>query len=162
MAYSVNAVANSLIMLSRKSGDSLSLMRLQKLMYYVQGWHLALTGEPLFNEFIEAWEYGPIVARLYYELKNSRSDFLTKPLVSFDLKSQIEFIEFIPVEDIIPSAILTKVYTVYRPYSTIQLANMTHDKNSPWEVTLNQSGPMIRRQIDNELLRDYFRWIAKK
>jgi uncharacterized phage-associated protein len=35
-------------------------MRLQKLLYYVQAWHLAVTDEPLFPEQIKAWKDGPV------------------------------------------------------------------------------------------------------
>jgi len=33
----------------------------QKLLYYSQGVHLKLFGEPLFDDEIEAWEFGPVV-----------------------------------------------------------------------------------------------------
>lgn len=44
---------------------SLSAMKLQKLMYYAQAWHLAWKDEPLFVETIEAWINGPVVRDLY-------------------------------------------------------------------------------------------------
>ncbi len=39
----------------------MSAMKLQKLVYYSQGWHLVFDGEPLFAERIEAWANGPVV-----------------------------------------------------------------------------------------------------
>ncbi|MFV0259470.1 MAG: Panacea domain-containing protein [Acidimicrobiales bacterium] len=36
-------------------------MKLQKLLYYVQGWHLAWYGEPAFTEELRAFELGPVV-----------------------------------------------------------------------------------------------------
>jgi uncharacterized phage-associated protein len=45
--------------------QSMSAMKLQKLVYYAQAWHLAQTGEPLFGEAIEAWANGPVVRELY-------------------------------------------------------------------------------------------------
>jgi uncharacterized phage-associated protein len=57
---SANDVAQ--YMLSRQS---MSAMKLQKLVYYAQAWHLAQTGEPLFGEAIEAWANGPVVRKLY-------------------------------------------------------------------------------------------------
>lgn len=36
-------------------------MKLQKLVYYCQAWHLAWSDEPLFRESIEAWANGPVV-----------------------------------------------------------------------------------------------------
>lgn len=40
-------------------------MKLQKLLYYVQGFHIAVFNRPLFNEDIEAWMYGPVVPAVY-------------------------------------------------------------------------------------------------
>ncbi|MCQ3815263.1 MAG: SocA family protein [Acidimicrobiia bacterium] len=41
-------------------------VRLHKLLYYVQGYHLAWQGEPAFPDDIEAWESGPVVASLWH------------------------------------------------------------------------------------------------
>ena len=43
----------------------MTTMKLQKLVYYSQGWSLAWDGEPLFDEEIEAWANGPVVRDLF-------------------------------------------------------------------------------------------------
>jgi uncharacterized phage-associated protein len=43
----------------------MSSMKLQKLVYYSQAWHLVWDDEPLFNERIEAWANGPVVYELF-------------------------------------------------------------------------------------------------
>lgn len=43
----------------------MSTMKLQKLAYYSQAWHLAWVEEPLFDARIEAWALGPVVRELY-------------------------------------------------------------------------------------------------
>ncbi|HEX9888872.1 MAG TPA: type II toxin-antitoxin system antitoxin SocA domain-containing protein [Nitriliruptorales bacterium] len=40
-------------------------VKLHKLLYYCQAWHATWTGEALFDEPIEAWENGPVVADLW-------------------------------------------------------------------------------------------------
>lgn len=45
----------------------MSAMKLQKLLYYSQAWHLVWDDEPLFPERIEAWANGPVVRDLYRE-----------------------------------------------------------------------------------------------
>ncbi|MFI5930904.1 Panacea domain-containing protein [Actinoplanes sp. NPDC051494] len=40
-------------------------MCLQKLVYYSQSWHLALLGEPLFRDTIQAWRDGPVTLTLW-------------------------------------------------------------------------------------------------
>ncbi|MGH3565500.1 MAG: Panacea domain-containing protein [Pseudonocardia sp.] len=43
----------------------MTAMKLQKLVYYSQAWHLVWDEEPLFDEPIEAWANGPVVCSLY-------------------------------------------------------------------------------------------------
>jgi uncharacterized phage-associated protein len=40
-------------------------MKLQKLLFFAQEEHLARTGNPLFEEDIEAWDYGPVVKEVW-------------------------------------------------------------------------------------------------
>src|SRR5262249_6122203 len=44
---------------------AVTTMKLQKLVYYSQAWHLAWTENPLFPEKIEAWRNGPVVPHLF-------------------------------------------------------------------------------------------------
>lgn len=44
---------------------SLSTMKLQKLVFYSQAYHLVTVGQPLFAEPIEAWANGPVVRALF-------------------------------------------------------------------------------------------------
>ena len=44
---------------------SLTTIKLQKLLYYCQGWHLAWESDKLFDAEIEAWANGPVVQEIY-------------------------------------------------------------------------------------------------
>ncbi len=44
-------------------------MRLQKLLYYAQGWALASRGEGLFAGEIQAWRHGPVTPGVYATFK---------------------------------------------------------------------------------------------
>jgi uncharacterized phage-associated protein len=60
--------------LSKK--NPMTVMKLQKLVYYCQAWSLVWHEKLLFNECIEAWANGPVVRELYdlhkgqFELRN--------------------------------------------------------------------------------------------
>ena len=43
---------------------AISTMKLQKLLYFAQGWSLAITNEPLFEDDFEAWSSGPVLPAL--------------------------------------------------------------------------------------------------
>jgi uncharacterized phage-associated protein len=40
-------------------------VKLQKLIYYCQAWHLVRTDSALFDDRIEAWPQGPVVPSIY-------------------------------------------------------------------------------------------------
>ncbi len=44
-------------------------MKLQKLLYYAQAWSLVWDEKQLFGDRIEAWANGPVVPRLFQQLK---------------------------------------------------------------------------------------------
>lgn len=60
-------VARLLIRLAARDaeGEPMTAMRLQKLLYYCQGWFLAWYGRPLFADPVEAWKHGPVVPAVY-------------------------------------------------------------------------------------------------
>ncbi|WP_414939167.1 Panacea domain-containing protein [Amycolatopsis sp. cmx-11-51] len=51
---------------------SVTTMKLQKLVYYSQAWHLVFHGEPLFGDAIEAWPQGPVTRSLYDKHRRQR------------------------------------------------------------------------------------------
>lgn len=103
------------------AGDLISNLKLQKLLYYAQGFHLALYDEPLFAEPIEAWTHGPVVPEVYHEYKNFGSDAIPIP-------EDIDFSKF--NEQTVD--LLNEVYNVYGQFSAWKLRNLTHNEE-PWK-----------------------------
>ena len=101
--------------------DRLTNMRVQKLLYYCQGWSMAERGGVLFDEPIEAWVHGPVVRSVYTTLKAYGSN-LIDPQVLGDYEGE-------PSDDEI--GFVEKVWNTYKDYSTTSLREMTH-KESPW------------------------------
>ena len=112
------------------AGDLISNLKLQKLVYYAQGFHLALYDEPLFEESIEAWTHGPVVPALYHAYKDFGANAIPRP-------SDLDF----SVYDDRTKELLDEVYQVYGQFSAWKLRNMTHDE-PPWK-TANFSGCTI-------------------
>lgn len=121
------AVARYLVLLAEAGDDGpasepdcLTPLRLQKLLYYVQGWSLAMNGRPMFTDRIQAWKYGPVVRSVYDLFKDCKSGAIPGDAASSEglSREQRDFIE--------------QVWQAYKPYSAIALANMTHDE-MPWK-----------------------------
>ena len=51
--------------------DSVTNLKIQKLLYFAQGYALSKLGRPLFPDAIEAWEMGPVVPSVYNALKSN-------------------------------------------------------------------------------------------
>jgi uncharacterized phage-associated protein len=121
------------------AGDLISNLKLQKLLYYAQGFHLALYNEPLFPESVEAWIHGPVVPEVYHEYKNFASSAIPIP----------EDIDF-SIYDKETVDLLDEVYSVYGQFSAWKLRNMTHNEE-PCKDT-DVSGV-----ISHESLKKYFK-----
>lgn len=78
------AVANYFLDKAREDGVDLSPMKLQKLIYFAHGWHLAIYGEPLIDESVEAWAWGPVISSIYHDFKKYGRDPITSPAVVVD------------------------------------------------------------------------------
>ena len=74
-------VANWFLDRADKDGKPLDPMKLQKLIYFAHGWHLALTSKPLINEHPEAWAYGPVIPSIYHRFKKYGRDAVQNRLV---------------------------------------------------------------------------------
>lgn len=68
--YTALEVAKYTINKCIELGRPISNLQLQKILYYIQGEYMKKNhGEVLFNESIEAWQYGPVVPDVYYKYK---------------------------------------------------------------------------------------------
>src|ERR1700691_5661883 len=56
----------------RESGDDITHLKVQKLVYYAQGWALAYFDKPFFDEAMEAWVHGPVTPTVWENLKKFR------------------------------------------------------------------------------------------
>lgn len=97
-------------------------MRINKLMYFAQGWSLARYNKPLFKAEIQAWDYGPVVPPIYHRLKTSGRDKI-KGVMDEDYADH-----FTPEE----SQLLMDIQRTYNVYSTNGLVILTHKKGTPW------------------------------
>lgn len=120
-------------------GDLISNLKLQKLVYYAQGFHLALFDEPLFPEHIEAWTHGPVVPELYHAYKHYQSGAIPAP-------DDVDFAIYTDQT----REFLDEIYSVFGQYSAWKLRNMTHDE-PPWQDVADCAGT-----ISHQALKEYF------
>ncbi|MDR1277916.1 MAG: DUF4065 domain-containing protein [Treponema sp.] len=141
---SVIDVATYILELSKLDSEDgeyelISPMKLQKLAYFCQGFHLALYGAPLFPEAIEAWTHGPVCPRLYHALKV----YGASPIAAIIDPDKINLDER-------EKNLIGMVYESYGQYSAAKLRQMTH-KEGPWNSTWEGS------QIPKDAMIRYFK-----
>ena len=138
MAHSALNIAKTFLTFANSEyGDFLSNLKIQKLLYYAQGLHLALYHKPLFEEKIIAWQYGPVVEEVYRELKSYQGAI--PPFEDFNN-------DYLSSEEL---DLIKDVYDVFGQFSATKLVEMTHNE-SPWKNTV------VRKEINHSKLKRHF------
>jgi uncharacterized phage-associated protein len=140
---SVHDVANYfLAKCDPDAGDEMSNLKIQKLVYYAQGFHLALTGEALFPEEIYAWAHGPVVPELYHTLKENGSAHIP---AADDFDAEAVF-------TLEQRELLDEVHETYGQFSAWKLRHMSHAE-APWKDADARGYSLV---ISHEALQTFF------
>lgn len=146
MAYSAVAVANAFINKAKAGGiEDLTPMKLQKLLFYTQSWHLKLrNGSPLFDDQFARWKFGPVIPSLYHDLKKYGSSVIEEPIRIYKIEGGglHALTPDIQPDDEQAHSLINKIIEVYGKYSGTQLSNLTHGQNSAWSKGETDGGPI--------------------
>jgi uncharacterized phage-associated protein len=112
---------------------SMTAMKLEKLVYYSQAWHLVWEEKPLFPDRIEAWANGPVCPVLYAQ---HRGEFRVDRWTGNPDALEDDELESIDV-----------VLTGYGEVSAHELSEMTH-RESPWRDARGGLGPGERSNAE--------------
>ncbi len=134
-----------------EEAENLDNLKMQKLLYYTQAWHLAFYSKPLFAGKFQAWIHGPVNREIFDRFKESK--FLFTPIVQGDIITK----NFDTLSDLDKLHIDT-VLEVYGKFSGVELELMTHIEE-PWKEARGSLGEFDRceNEIDEKLIGDYFR-----
>lgn len=141
---SASAVARYIVHFFQEAGDPVSNLKLQKLLYYVQGWHLALRDEPAFNERFEAWVHGPVQPATYGTYKAYRWSPITEEVT----------VPAIPEET---KSVIDSVLETYGGEGGYQLELRTHQE-PPWILARGNLAPDADSNavISHASMKDFF------
>lgn len=170
MPYPADAVANYFLELAEKSGKRLDPMQIQKLVYFAHGWYLALTGEPLVDEHPEAWKFGPVFPSLYHEFKQYGAGHIQRRATRWKLEVNPKTGRRTVLRPVTPTLdddpdtarrerakqVVERVWEVYGSWSALQLSQLTHVANGPWDLTVRQNPGRKGSDIDDAIIRKYF------
>lgn len=125
----------------------MTAMKLQKLCYYSQAWHLVWDERPLFDSEIQAWANGPVIADLY---RLHRGRFL---LEADGIKGDLSMLKDGERETI------DVVLDFYGDKTAHELSELTH-REAPWACARRNAGlePMERGDvvIETSAMHEYY------
>jgi uncharacterized phage-associated protein len=125
-------------------------MKLQKLVYFAQGYHLAKYNKPLLKENFQAWTYGPVIPVIYNDFKLYGSRPITNTA------------EYLPsnndrgpyILDAEAGDAINYTWYVLKNFSAFALSNWTHQPDGPWAKVFV---PNVRStSISNDDIQQYF------
>lgn len=144
--YSAADVAKYFIYLSsrafvgdNKEREGITNLKLQKILYFAQAYYLAKFNKPLFNNTIEAWEYGPVIPDVYRKFKN----YGDKPIISKKDESTLSEKD---------KEILKEIWETFGGYSASRLVDISH-AHAPWKDAYASEDKII----SNKSLGEYYR-----
>ncbi len=143
MTYSALEVARYIIHHEAQQGRTVSNLRLQKLLYFVQAQFAvnATDGKPCFKDRMEAWEFGPVVPVVYREYK-----YYGSAVIPYDSCAQAS----ISTRD---AMLIDAMLDYCAKYSTTALVRITHEQ-APWKDAYRNG---FNNEITPEAIRSYFR-----
>ena len=130
----------------REEGSTITHLKLQKILYYAQGFYLAMKDKELFPEEFEAWSHGPVNPAIYQKYKKYGYEMIPKPNVDLSFISD-EVCEF-----------LSNIWASLGIYDGKYLEELTHSE-APW-IEARKGYPEVgicHEIISKESMRIFFK-----
>lgn len=143
-------IANRLLQLARAGGKPLTPMQVLKLVYIAHGWMLGLYGRPLIRDDVQAWQYGPVIPKLYNAMRSYGGGVVTSEITApanDDLDGQEE-------------DIVRQVFELYGSKTGPALSRLTHADGTPWDLTYEPGS--FGLVIPTDTIRDHYVRLAAK
>ncbi len=137
-------IATYFIVSFQKKNAEISNLKLQKLLYYAQAWHLALFDEPVFADSLEAWVHGPVIPSIFRKYRR----FGWNPIVAENTPPHFS-------KNIADH--IREVIRVYGKFDAVTLERMTHGED-PWRDARRNLAPdePSNRVITHEAMKKFY------
>lgn len=146
---SVNDVANYLICCAREHGDYLTPLKLQKLMFYADAWHMVTHAkQELVADSFEAWVHGPVLRSIYHRFNNYRWNPISEDIRCPEIGQAT-------------ASFLDEVYRVFGGFTGYELEQLTHQE-APWRAARGNLPPdaSCNNAIDKNLTFEFYSQMA--
>jgi uncharacterized phage-associated protein len=131
----------------------MSHLKLQKLLYYCEAYHLAYFDESLIDCDFQAWVHGPVCREVFDVLKEHS---LLYSDIQYKGEDQIEKVRSALISTQL--TVLDEVLEILTSWTDIELETATH-KETPWISARGNINPAAKcvNIIDKDLMRTYYK-----
>ena len=155
--YDVLDIYRYVINYSDSKLNGISNLKLQKVLYFIQAYYLVKIGRPCFPDKIEAWNFGPVIPRVYNEFKQYGAmaiNYITR-YIEYD-KNNLWSAEY----KLFNSNIIAKedknyiefVVNMFSKYSATELVELTQNQ-MPWKEAYSKQD----KEITISKIIEYFK-----
>ena len=138
--YSAIDLSKYIIWRCNRARRSISNLKLQKILYFVQAEFLVANGIPCFYERIEAWDFGPVIPEVYHKYK-----IFGSATIPYSGEEPCYFNQ----ED---KNLIDGIVNACADYSASELVEITHNQ-SPWREAYR---PYSNAEITTESIKRFF------
>ena len=137
-------------------GGAMNHLKLQKLLYYVEAWHLVFFDTSIINDKFEAWVHGPVSKKLWNELRDMSVLYTEIYIPKADSKKIITDVEAQLSKDQIE--MINDVINKYGKHTSYALENLTHEEE-PWLEARGGLPPNVpcSNIIQKDTMKRYYR-----
>ncbi len=136
-------IAEFFVQITAQSGDPITNLKLNQLLYYSQGAYLARTGKPLFHDPVETYSFSPVIPAIYQKYsvygRNSISACKEDMNCSQFTEDELE--------------VLLDVIREIGQYTDAELVALTHQQNTPWSRAIAKN----TKELSLSDIKEYFR-----
>lgn len=131
----------------RDAGSTITPLKLQKLLYYAQGYFLAINDKPLFKEDFQAWAHGPANPEIYDKYRVYGSNAIDAPDINTVPEFENNIVDF-----------LYDIWATFGIYDGKYLEELTH-KEAPWINARKgyNPGDVCHKVITKESMKEFFK-----
>ena len=150
--YTPSHIAN--FFLNRKK-HTIDNLKLNKIIYISLGYSLAILDRDLFEENVEAWQYGPVIPSIYHEFKRYGMNRIDAYSEIYDYSLAQRIIPTVNNNEKDLIELLKAILNYYGRLSSYALIQRTHQTDSPWSKFYQKDKPGI--VIEKEVIKEYYK-----
>lgn len=142
-------VTKRILYVAQTNGDLITNLKMQKLLYYAQAWFMVNNNKKvLFDDEIQAWQFGPIVPSVYNKLKKFKYNPISMDLSDENWKS-LSKKQTVFIEDFCK---------FFFKFSATELVSMSHNE-TPWKEAFKKGQ---YSKISEDSMYEYYSNLLKK